>query len=156
MNNNKDIDEIISHIQKLKKTKSKPLQSKKGKSDKTENKSKKSETSDSLKKVHKDNDEVGSSLQIEEQITIMNPKVIGFTDESTVSCDFCNQDIVLGKNLSGLVVADEFFACEKCCQEIPKEDLMEWTKTKMVSTNDVRPIGLWVIQQQGKNKKEKL
>ena len=153
---NKDIDEIISHIQKLKKIKSKPLQSKKGKSDKTGNKKKKSETSDSLIKVHKENNEIGYSLQIDEQITIMNPKVIGFTDESTVSCDFCNQDIVLGKNLSGLVVADEFFACEKCCQEIPKKDIMEWTKTKMVSTNDVRPIGLWVIQQQGKNKKEKL
>lgn len=153
---NKDIDEIISHIQKLKKTKSKKPPSKKGTSYKKLNKKKMSEIPESLKNVNENNDEVFSSLQIEEQVTVMSPQVIGFTDDSTVTCDFCNSDIVLGKNLSGLVVADEFFACEKCCQNIPKEDLMEWTKSKMVSASDVRPIGLWVIQQQSSNKKEKI
>ena len=152
---NKDIDEISSHIKKLKKINSVNRKSKKSPSKRRKNKKTKSKAINKSNKIEENNTEILSSLQIQEPVSIMNPEVIGFTDDSTVTCDVCNHEIVLGKNLSGLVVADEFFACEKCCQEIPKKKLMDWTKSKMVSGSDVRPIGLWVIQQQDSNKKEK-
>ncbi len=161
---NKDIDEIISHIQKLKK-----ITSNKTTSDDSMNDSTKESTEIGSKKTKKiskkqdnnkskkinDNQNIKdtiSHIENSEPVSIMNSEVIGLTDESTVICDVCEKDIVLGKNLSGLVVADEFFACEHCCQHLSKEELMDWTKSKMASTPDVRPIGLWVIQQQRENK----
>jgi len=54
--------------------------------------------------------------------------------------------------LSGLVVSEKFFACEECCKNISKEGLTDWTKTGMVKHNDVRPMGLWAIQEKNKGK----
>ena len=159
---NEDIDEIIYHIQKLKEITSDKTTSDESLKDGNNKKTKKSKkqkktTKKSIKTIDVNDDqelqESISTLEESEPISIMKPEAVGPTDESKVTCDVCEQDIVLGKNLSGLVVADEFFACENCCQHLSKEELMDWTKSKMVSANDVRPIGLWVIQQQRENNK---
>ena len=163
---NKDIDEIIYHIRKLRKTDS---------DDSSSQSDSKNEPSTSMtkdtneKKISVDTKTVGNELvKVEEEnimesnaeieeiepVSVMKPEVVGWTDSSTATCDLCDKDIVLGKNLSGLVIADEFFACEDCCQKLSREDLMEWTKSKMVSNVDVRPIGLWVIEQQRENRKQ--
>lgn len=127
----KDIDEIITHIEKLRNL--------------NNNLSKNSTKMDDVKE---NNLTDNIDTENEEPISIMKPEVVGWTDESKVKCDVCENEIVLGKNLSGLVIANEFFACETCCQNLSREELMEWTQSKMVSPGDVRPIGLWVIEQQ--------
>ena len=68
-------------------------------------------------------------------------------------CDICNSDIDLEKNLSGLVVGGEFFACESCCKNSSNEELTNWTKSKMKTSSDFQPIGLWVTRE--KNKKHR-
>jgi len=73
-------------------------------------------------------------------------------DNSTGICDLCGHEMEFEKNLSGLVISDKFFACEECCKTASKEDLVSWTESKMVKPNDVRPIGLWTIQEKNKNK----
>ena len=149
--NNDAIDEIIHHITKLKNTNTEQSNSIKPA---ITMKSNESEISDIIKEKIV-NDENISKKEDLNPVTVMKPQIIGFTDESTVTCDVCEKDIILGKNLSGLVVDNEFFACEKCCISLSKKDLLDWTKSKMISSNDVRPIGLWVIQQQGTDKREK-
>jgi hypothetical protein len=146
-----EIDEIIAHIHELRKGTSKqqePIQKKEPEpvtDDISENLSDDDETFD---------DETTSDLTNPDQVnvTMMKPEIVGWTDSSKVTCDLCHSEIVLGKNLSGLVVDDEFFACEHCCQTLTRTELMDWTKSKMVSANSVRPIGLWVIEQQNENK----
>ena len=81
------------------------------------------------------------------QISYFNLK-----DDSYVTCDICKNEIILGKNLSGLVVEEEFFACENCCKSSTKDELTEWTKNRMVSPYNVRPIGIWLIQKRSENK----
>jgi len=66
------------------------------------------------------------------------------------TCDLCNTEIELEKNLSGLVIAGEFFACENCCQNSEKNHLSNWTKSRMTKPSDVRPIGLWVTQEKNR------
>jgi len=68
------------------------------------------------------------------------------------TCDLCGEQIEFEKNLSGLTIAGNFFACEKCCINSSHEDLFNWAKSKMNSPAEVRPIGLWVIQEKNKNK----
>lgn len=153
-----DIDEISMHIQKIMEKNS--TDSSKENND-TEKISSSIDEHNSIRKENQinpedlENDknliEKIENFEDAESISIMKPESVGWTDESIVSCDLCNEDIELGKNLSGLVISDEFFACEECCQKLTKEELMEWSKSKMVSANDVRPIGLWVIQQQRKD-----
>ncbi len=63
---------------------------------------------------------------------------------SLETCDICKQVFVLEKNPSGLVIAGEYFACEHCCQTLPKEDLLNWTKSRMAKPSDVRSIGIWL------------
>ena len=63
------------------------------------------------------------------------------------TCDICNNEIELEKNLSGLVVAGEYFACEHCCQQSNHEELTKWTKSRMNNTSDFQPIGLWITRQ---------
>ena len=84
--------------------------------------------------------------------TIMKPTSWRWGDTSTGICDLCKHEIVFEKNLSGLVVCDRFFACEECCKTVSKEDLMSWTKSRMVTSNDIRPIGLWTIQEKNKGR----
>jgi hypothetical protein len=160
----KDIDEIIYHIKKLKNVdiKKEPSTEDSARADNETNtgksvmkaQSRRDRNQDTETTITKQDEAMEKIKNLEENdpVTIMNPEAIGWTDDSTVLCDVCDQEMKLGKNLSGLVIADEFFACEHCCQELSKDELMEWTKSKMVSANDVRPIGLWVIQQQRDDK----
>ena len=60
-------------------------------------------------------------------------------------CDICKQDFALEKNLSGLTISGKFFACEHCCQTLSKEELLEWTKSRMNKPSDVRSIGVWLM-----------
>lgn len=161
----KDIDEIINHIQKLKKAddvadispdnrhNEKDEANMKTSSITTQERNDHKESIKPAIKKEKD-DLTGPMDTFEdiEPVSIMTPEIVGWTDGSTVPCDVCEKEIILGKNLSGLVVSDEFFACEHCCQELSKDELMEWTRSKMVSSTGVRPIGLWVIEQQRENK----
>jgi myosin heavy subunit len=73
-------------------------------------------------------------------------------DLSSGVCDICGEEIMLEKNLSGLVVGGNVFACEKCCTDSSKEDLSDWTKSKMKKPGDVRPIGLWLTQEKNKQR----
>lgn len=82
-----------------------------------------------------------------------NVFTLGITDLDVRTCNLCNNDIELEKNLSGLVVGGEFFACESCCKNSSNEDLTNWTKSKMKDSSDFQPIGLWVTRE--KNKKHR-
>jgi len=73
-------------------------------------------------------------------------------DNSVGTCDICKRVIVFEKNLSGLVISDEFFACEDCCKNTSKDELAEWTKSRMTKPADVRPIGIWLTQEQNKDR----
>jgi len=163
---NEDIDEIINHIQKIKETDSQNDLSQKTSND-TDNQKincskgiEQNNVEESIKTIELNENklliEAMEKIRVDEPISIMKPKSVGWTDESIVTCDLCDQKIILGKNLSGLVIANEFFACENCCQKLNREELMEWTKSKMISPLDVRPIGLWVIEQQSKNRNQEI
>jgi hypothetical protein len=87
--------------------------------------------------------------------TKVNQRVSGpqqWDDSSIVTCDICSNRMILGKNLSGLVINDHFFACESCCKSISKTDLMDWTKSRMQHPGRVRSIGIWVTEQITKNR----
>ncbi len=73
-------------------------------------------------------------------------------EESIRTCDLCKKDFILGKNLSGLVVENTFFACEECCSKTQHNDMLRWTKSKMTKHNTVRPIGVWLTQEKNKSK----
>ena len=68
------------------------------------------------------------------------------------TCDFCKQEIIFEQNLSGLVIRNRFFTCEKCCQDASKDELMKWTKSKMTNSKEVRPIALWLMQNKNRTK----
>lgn len=74
-------------------------------------------------------------------------------DTSMVTCDICSTAMILGRNLSGLVVDDHFFACEACCKSISKTELLDWTKSRMQQhPGRVRSIGIWVNEHINKNR----
>lgn len=95
-----------------------------------------------------------NDLVVEEEVfsRVTTPDLSRWGEDSITTCDLCNSKIVLGKHLSGLVVEDKFFACEECCQTQPKMNLMNWTKSRMKSSNSVRPIGLWLTKEKTKDK----
>jgi len=66
-------------------------------------------------------------------------------------CDICKNTIILEENLSGLVVHDSHFLCEKCCQESSKEDLDKWTSSRMANPGDLKPVALWLMKEKNKN-----
>ncbi len=68
------------------------------------------------------------------------------------TCDFCKQEIIFEQNLSGLVIRNRFFTCEKCCQDASKDELMKWTKSKMANSKEVRPIALWLMQNKNRTR----
>ncbi len=76
--------------------------------------------------------------------------VPAWNDASPAVCDFCHHVIILGKNLSGLVMNSEHFVCESCCQQRTTRELQEWTKTKMTKGNTLRPIGLWLTEEKNR------
>jgi hypothetical protein len=67
-------------------------------------------------------------------------------------CDICGQKIDFEKNLSGLVIKNSVFACEKCCIDKSKDELINWTESKMTNPKDIQPIALWLMQEKNKNK----
>ena len=73
-------------------------------------------------------------------------------DTSVVTCDICSTPMILGRNLSGLVVDDHFFACESCCKNISKTKLVDWTKSRMQRPGKVRSIGIWVTEHINKHR----
>jgi hypothetical protein len=100
------------------------------------------------------NDE--KSLDVEESVSsIMKPTPERWGDDSTGICDLCKREILFEKNLSGLVVGNKFFACEECCKTFSKEELVNWTKSRMIKPYNVRSIGLWATQEKNKAKSVK-
>ncbi|MEM0467086.1 MAG: hypothetical protein QXX20_05770 [Candidatus Thermoplasmatota archaeon] len=75
-----------------------------------------------------------------------------WTEQSIVFCDLCKKEMQLGRNLSGLIVENTFFACEECCTKTPHNDMVKWAQSKMLNKNTVRPIGLWLTQETNKQK----
>ena len=89
----------------------------------------------------------------EESITdVLSQPLIKWNDQSHATCDICKKDIVLGKNLSGLVVEEKFFACESCCINSTNNELFNWTKKRMKTPSGVRPIGVWITQKNSQDK----
>ncbi len=115
-------------------------------------------------------DSIGEQIEKVESVTMMTDKddlmslsermnqfqqdlnSLDLPDLSSGVCDICGEEIELEKNLSGLVVAEKFFACETCCKESSKENLSDWTKSKMGKPSDIRPIGLWLTQEKNKQR----
>jgi hypothetical protein len=91
-------------------------------------------------------------------------EIIGPVDETTVEpftkmqgdssgiCDMCGKELVFEENLSGLVIYGRFFTCEKCCQEASKNELNNWSKSRLAEAEDVHPIALWLMQEKDKNR----
>ena len=101
-------------------------------------------------------DDNSSSNPLADQITseistMKHHTTVSWNDDSFGVCDLCHRDIQLGKNLSGLVVENQYFACEECCRNTPNVELMNWTKSRMHTSNSIRPIGLWLTREKTKN-----
>ncbi len=88
---------------------------------------------------------------ITEISTMKHHTTVSWNDDSFGVCDLCHRDIQLGKNLSGLVVENQYFACEECCRNTPNVELMNWTKSRMHTSNSIRPISLWLTREKTKN-----
>ena len=89
-------------------------------------------------------DETREEVFEEEKITSM------FVDSGL--CDLCGKEMVLEEHLSGLIIRNEFFACESCCQDADKNVLDSWTSSRVASKEDVQPIALWLMQNKDKTK----
>jgi hypothetical protein len=131
-NQEKDIEEILLHVEKIKSEKDKFIEEKIY--------SKKSQED-----INHDNIPPEDIFEIvdntnEEAVTKMR------VDNGTHgSCDICEQEFEFEKNLSGLVIQDKIFLCEKCCQNASNDNLMNLTKSKSANPKDVRPIALWLM-----------
>ena len=86
----------------------------------------------------------------ENQDNSENISTIQLDDDTTGTCDMCGKQMIFEHNLSGLVIYGKFFACEKCCQDASKDELNNWTESKMASPKDVKPIALWLMQEKNK------
>ena len=91
--------------------------------------------------------EVVEDDEIEDHQTVMTSDFVlkGF-------CDFCNEEIDFENNLSGLVLKDKSFVCQKCCTNANKETLEKWVETKMATQKDVKPIALWLMEIKNKSR----
>jgi len=144
----KDIEEIFLHIKQIKEEQ-----------DKLENK--REDRLDSVDKIYLDNIPPEDVFEIVEPVNEPSDKT-GELLEETISkmkvvdssgiCDICKQEMVFEKNLSGLVIHGRFFTCEKCCQVASKDELMNWTKSKMSNLEGVKPIALWLMQEKNKSR----
>lgn len=147
----KDIEEIFSHVQKLKEDQN-ILDKKSDELDaydvirdnigvKAGELNKENIGSDDLFEivgpVEGENDNVN-----EEKTTLIK------TDSGV--CDLCGQTFLLEENLAGLIINSEFFACEKCCQDASREDIEKWCNNRMKESHDVQPIALWLMQEKNK------
>jgi hypothetical protein len=157
---NKDLEEISLHIQELKQQQE-------------IFKERKDETVNQIEIISKSTGQFAENLNLEN----IQPKdvsgKIGYADESfqneketeiekvttmqtepnsVVICDMCKTPMLFEKNLGGLVIHSKFFACEKCCQEASKNDLENWTESRIAKTNDVEIIGLWLMEKENRTK----
>jgi RNA polymerase-binding transcription factor DksA len=146
---NKDIEEIFLHIKQIK-----------SEQDNLENK--REDRLNPEDKINLDNippEDVFEIVELENELSDETSEL----SEETISkikvdidslglCDLCKQEIDFEKNLSGLVIHGKFFACEKCCQVASKDELMNWTKSKMSNLEDVKPIVLWFMQEKNKSR----
>jgi hypothetical protein len=69
-----------------------------------------------------------------------------FMPEKT--CSICSRKISLHEHPTGFVFDDEHFICENHSEE----ELSQWTKTIMQSSQNGMPIALWLIHEQNKDK----
>jgi hypothetical protein len=147
----KDIDEIFSHVQKLKEEQN--ILDKK---------------TDEINAYDVIQDNIGVKAgEISEDDIDQNDlfEVIGPVEEETMDveeertsimknetgkCDFCGQTFVLEENLAGLIINSEFFACEKCCNNASRKDIEKWCNNRMKKEHDVKPIALWLMEQKNK------
>jgi len=65
-------------------------------------------------------------------------------------CDICKKEIIIDENLSGLVLFNKFFVCEKCCTNTSNNDLINWAEIKNAKLKDIKPIALWRMEEEHK------
>ena len=156
---NKDLEEISSHIQQLKQQ---------------ENfEEKKDEEVETIEIISHSTGQVAGELDLDNIPPEDVFEIIGPVDElseidketnieqfTTIEketrlvgiCDMCKSAMPFEKNLSGLAIHGKFFACEKCCQDASKKDLDNWTESRMAKPTDVKPIALWLMQKENKDR----
>lgn len=93
-------------------------------------------TEEDIFKIENKNDEIITRMDIN-----LNTRI----------CDLCKKTINLENNLSGLVIHDSHFLCEECCEESSKEELDNWTTSKMAKPGDLKPVALWLMKEKNKN-----
>ena len=65
-------------------------------------------------------------------------------------CDICKKDFLFETNLAGLTAQGKFFVCKDCCKEVKKDELDYWAKSKMTSSEKIKPIALWIMEKKNK------
>jgi hypothetical protein len=157
---NEDLEEIFSHIQKLRKEQNF--------SDEL-----KQEKLEPLKIIKDSKKHIAGDLNIEDISSEDVFEIIGEIEktpnENLISignlstnineepgsigvCDICHKGMLFERNLAGLIIDNKFFACEKCCVDATKEDLDIWTHSKNAKPEDVRPIAFWLMEKENKTR----
>lgn len=157
---NKELEEIFSHIEEIKQNKSFPNDLKQ-------------ETPDPLKIIQQNTSHVAGDLNIDdiasgdvfqiisevektpnEELDSMGNLSTNISEEtgSIGVCDICHTGMLFERNLSGLVIQNKFFACEKCCINASKKDLDFWTHSKNAKREDVKPIAFWLMEKENKTR----
>jgi RNA polymerase-binding transcription factor DksA len=131
-----DIEEIFIHIKQLKEEQSLDLKN-----------TRVLEQSDNVNLLI-DNDKNFTNIN---QFNGKNNQIVTKMDQDFGICDMCKEEIIFEKNLSGLIVLDKIFICEKCSQNKSDRIINNWIHSKMANLEDVKPIALWLMQK--KNKK---
>jgi hypothetical protein len=155
-----ELEEIFSHIQKLRQKQSFPDDLKQ-------------ETPDPLKIIQENTSHVAGELNIDdiasgdvfqiisevektpnEDLNSIGNLSTDISEEkgSIGVCDICHKGMIFERNLSGLVIHSKFFACEKCCINSSKKDLDIWTHSKNAKPEDVRPIAFWLMEKENKTR----
>jgi hypothetical protein len=155
-----DLDEIFSHIQQIKEEQ------------KMTNVTKQEEV-EPIKIIQENTKQLAGELTIEdiesgdvfeilgEVETTPNENLISIGNlsasvkeepSSTGVCDICHQGILFERNLSGLVIHGQFFACENCCKDATKENLDIWAESKNAKPEDIKPIAFWLMEKDDKTR----
>ena len=142
-----ELDEIISHVEQLKAKQEKVEEDNKNDLEvikKIQDNTGKIAGETSVEEISsKDVFEiVGTNEILEERISKMNVDM-----SSSSVCDICGQEMVFEENLSGLTIHGKYFTCEKCCKDASKETLEGWVNYKQAKPEDMKPIALWIMQE---------
>lgn len=78
--------------------------------------------------------------------------VTGGIKISEETCKVCNNKFHLHDHKSGLVFNGQFFLCESCSENMSGDDIQTWSKSVMQDPETGMPIGLWLIQENNKDK----